>query len=62
MSVGKVDISCRGPMPPMPEQLADQRQVLARHDRLTGGGVPKAMQAKAAELRIRADRAPAIAQ
>ena len=60
--IGKVGVARRRPVSLVTEQLADERQVLARHDRLTGGGMLKVMQAKAAELRIRADRAPAIEQ
>ena len=44
----------------MAEQLADQRQILAGHDGLTGRRVPQVMQAKAAELRVIANPAPAI--
>ena len=57
--IGKVGVARRGPVPPMTEQLADQGQVLAGHDGLTGRGVPQVMQPKPAELRVRADRAPA---
>ena len=32
--IGKVGVACRGAVSAVPEQLADQRQVLARHDRL----------------------------
>lgn len=46
----------------MPEQPADQGQILARHDGLAGGGMPQVMQAQATELRVRADRAPAISK
>ena len=41
--IGKMGVARRGPVPPMAEQLADQRKVLARHDRLTGYRVPKVM-------------------
>ena len=57
MPVGKVRIARRCPVPPMAEQLADQRQVLARHDGLTRRRMTKVMQAKPAELRVYADRA-----
>ena len=57
----KVGVTCRGPVSPMPEQLADQRQVLARHDGLAGGGMSKVIQAKPAGLRIVADSTPTIA-
>ena len=46
----------------MAELLADWRQVLARQDGLAGGGTSKVVEAKPAELRILANRAPAIAQ
>ena len=39
MAVGEMGVARRGPVPPMPEQLADQGQVLARHHGLTGGGM-----------------------
>ena len=41
MIICKVSISGRGLVPPVTEQLSDQRQVFARHDGVTGGGVPK---------------------
>ncbi len=56
---GKVRVACRGAMPVVPEKRADKRQTFARHKRLTWGGMAQVMQAQAAELRIRADRAPA---
>ena len=58
--VGKVRIARRGPVPPMPENPADQGQVLAGHHGLTGYRVPKFLQAKAAEFGVGADCAPAI--
>ena len=36
MIVGKVGVARRPPVPPVAEQLADQGQVLARHDGLAG--------------------------
>ena len=58
MRIAKVSIARRRAVPTMTEQLADQRQVLARHDSLAGGGVPKVMQAEPAEVGVFADRAP----
>ena len=46
-------------MPVVPEKPADERQTFARHNRLTCGGMAQVRQAQAAELRVRADRAPA---
>ena len=43
----------------MPEKPADEPQTFARHNRLTCGGMAQVMQAQAAELRVRANRAPA---
>ena len=57
--IGKVGVACRGAMPVVPEKPADERQTFARHNRLTCGGIAQVMQAQAAELRVRADRAPA---
>ena len=48
--IRKVGIACGGPVPPMTKQFTDQRQVLARHDCLTGGGMAQVVQAQAAEL------------
>ena len=45
MLVRKVGVTRRSPVPPVPEQLAHQRQVLARHDGLTGGGMAEVMHA-----------------
>ena len=59
MPIGKVGVARRGPVPPMPEQLADQRQILARHHGVAGCRVPKVVQAKPAELRVFAYRPPA---
>ena len=53
MPVGKVDVAGGCAVPPLPEQLAYQWQILARHDGLTCGGVAKVMQAQPATLRIR---------
>ena len=36
MVVGNVGVARRRSVPPVPEQLADQREILARHDGLTG--------------------------
>ena len=47
-------LSDRGPVPLVPEQLADQGKVLSRHDGLAFGDVPKVVQAQAAELCVRA--------
>ena len=60
--VGKVGVARGGPVPPMPKQLPDQRQVLARHDGLAGRRVPEVMQAEPAEPGIGADRPPVIRQ
>ena len=57
MGIGKVGVACRGSVPPVSKQLADQRQIFARHDGLTGRRMPKVMQAKPPELCILADRA-----
>ena len=47
---------------PVSEQLAHQRQILARHHGLTGGGMSKVMQAKPAELCVLAGRPLAARQ
>ena len=39
--VGKVRISRRGPVPPMPEELAAKGKILARHHGLAGYGMAK---------------------
>ena len=57
--VGKVGVARRGPVPLVPEQLADQGQILAGHDGLAGGGVPQIMQPQPAEFRIGANCPPA---
>ena len=59
--VGICDVSVarRRAVPSMPEQLADQGQILARQAILAGCRVAQVMQAQPAELRIRADRPPA---
>ena len=46
----------------MTEQPADQGQVLARHDRLAGGGMAQVVQAEPAESGVFADRAPALGE
>ena len=56
--IAKMSVPRRSAVSSMPEQLADQGQVLARHDGVTGGGMPKVMQPNPAELRVLADRAP----
>ena len=55
-------VARRGPVPSVPEQLADQGQVFARHDGLAGCGVAKVVQAQPAEPRVFADRPPARSQ
>ena len=47
-------VSRRGPVPLVPEQLADQGKVLPGHDGLACGDVLKVVQAQAAELCVRA--------
>ena len=60
MRIIKMGVACRGPVPPMPDQLAEQRQVLARHDRgLASRRVPEVMRAQPAELSVGAYRPPA---
>lgn len=55
-----MDVARRSPMSAVPEQLPDQRQILANHHGLTGGGMaPKVMQAKPAVPRIRVHHPPA---
>ena len=55
----KVGVARRGAMAPVAEQLSNQGQILTCHDGLTGRRVAQVMQAQTAELRVRADRAPA---
>ena len=55
----KVGVACGGPVSAVPENSADQGQVLARHHGLTGGGMAQVMQAKPAGLRVGAYRPPA---
>ena len=62
MRICEVGIARRGPVSPVPEQLADQRQVFARHDGLAGRRVPEVMQAEPAEPRICARCPPAVRQ
>ncbi len=62
MAVRKVGVARRGAVPSMPEELAHERQVLARHDRLAGGGMAQVMEAQPAEPRVGADRAPGFRQ
>ena len=59
MPVCEVRVTRRRPMPPMSEQLADERQVLAGHDGMAGHRMPKVVNAKRAESGVRADRPPA---
>ena len=59
VGIGEVRVARRGMAPAMPEKLADEGQTFSRHHRLTRGGMAQVVQAQAAELRIRADRAPA---
>ncbi len=51
VAVGQMRVTRRGLVPPVPEQLADQGQVFARHDGVTGSRVPKVMQALAHKVR-----------
>ena len=60
MRTRKVSIPRRGPVPPVPEQLVDQRQVLARHDCLARSRVAQVVQVPPAEFRILAGRMPAM--
>ena len=53
-------VSCRGRMPPMPKRLADERQVLAGHDRMAGCGVAEVMKPQLAKFRIAANRPSAF--
>ena len=59
MIVDKVGVACRDLMPPVPEQFADERQILARHDGMTCGGMSQVMQPQPTEPCIRAHRPPA---
>ena len=59
MPVGEVGVARRRAVATVPEQSADQGQVLAGHDGLTSGGVPKVVQAQPAEPRVFANRPPA---
>ena len=45
MFVGQVCVIGGGSVPPVPEQLTDQRQILTRHDGVTGGSMAKVVQA-----------------
>ena len=54
-----VGVARRGAMPVVPEKSTDEQQTLARHNRLTCGGMAQVMQSQAAKLRVLADRAPA---
>ena len=58
MPVGKMCAARRGSVPSMTEQLADQGQIFAGHDGLTGCGMTKVMEAQAAKLRVVAYRPP----
>ena len=57
--VGKVSVTGCGPVPPVPEQAADQGQVLAGHDGMAGIGVAKIVESQPTETRIFAHGAPA---
>ena len=57
--IGEVGVARRRPVSAMPEQFADQRKVLPRHDRLTGRRVSQVMQPEPAQLGIGANRPPA---
>ena len=57
--VGKVGVARRGAVAAMAEQLADQGQMLARHDGLAGRRVAQVVEAQPTEPGIGADRAPA---
>ena len=58
--VCEVGIPRHGSVATTPEQLSDQGQVLARHDRLARRRVAQAVQAEPAELRSVARSAPAL--
>ena len=49
VDIGEMGVARRGPVPAMPKQLADQRQVLARHDGLAGCRVAQVVEAQPAE-------------
>ena len=57
MPVGKVRVTRRRPMPPVAEP-ADEQQVLARHDGMTGYRVSQIVDPKLAGFCIRANRPP----
>ena len=60
--IGKMCKARRCQVLPVPEQPADQGKILAGHDGMAGYRVSKVTQAKVSELRLGADRAPAMAQ
>ena len=58
-SLGKVRVTGGGPVPPVLAQLADERKVLAGHDRMVGCGVAEVMNPQLPELRIATNHPPA---
>ena len=59
VSVGEVGVTGGGAVPPVAEQAAEQRQVLAGHDGMAGIGVTEVVQSQPAETRTLAYGAPA---
>ncbi len=53
MGVGYVGVARRGAVAAVPEQLAHEGQVLARHDRLAGRRVAQIVQAEPIERLLR---------
>ena len=62
MAVGQICVAGGRAVATVPEQLADLGQVLAADDGLAGHGVSQVVQARPAEVRIAAHRAPAGGQ
>ena len=60
--VREVRVAGSGPMPPVPEQPADHRQVLPGHDGMTGCGVAEIVKAQSAKLGILANTPPACGE
>ena len=56
--VGKVSVTGCGPAPLVPEQAADQGQVLAGHDGMAGIGVAKIVKTEVGQTRLGADATP----
>ena len=56
MPIGKVSVAGGGPMPPVPEQPADQGQVLAGHYSMAGRSVARIVKPQTAEPGIPAHR------